>query len=141
MSAAQLLIIALCGVFGYWFVSKFLKDSDPGTDGGAKTQSPDPHGQKSDGQFGGWDREQWQQQKHQQQTSGDMPGSDKPAEWHEILGVSPTASLDEIKRAYRGLISQYHPDRVDGMAPEVRELCENKSKELNAAYQKALTKR
>lgn len=141
MSAAQFLIIALCGAFGYWFVSKFLKDSDQGGDGDANKRPPDPQGQHSDDQFGGWDREQWQQQKRQQQTSGDEPAAEKPAEWHEILGVSPTASLDEIKRAYRGLISQYHPDRVDGMAPEVRALCESKSKEINAAYEKALTKR
>jgi hypothetical protein len=33
-------------------------------------------------------------------------------EAHEILGVSPKASLDQIQQAYRDLMKRYHPDRV-----------------------------
>ncbi len=31
---------------------------------------------------------------------------------HEILGVSPQASPEEIQSAYRSLMKRYHPDRV-----------------------------
>ena len=53
---------------------------------------------------------------------------------HEVLGVEPDASQEEIKRAYQQKIRQYHPDRVANAAPELQELAEKRSKELNAAY-------
>jgi hypothetical protein len=58
-----------------------------------------------------------------------------------ILGVSPDASLNDIRRNYRRKILQYHPDRVAGLAPAVRELAETRSKRLNAAYAEAMRKR
>lgn len=45
--------------------------------------------------------------------------------WHRVLNINPDASVDEIRAAYQGLISQYQSD-------------ERKSKEIRAAYQEAL---
>ena len=42
--------------------------------------------------------------------------------------------MSRVKSAYRRLIAQYHPDKVATLAPEFRALAEEKSKELNAAY-------
>ncbi len=47
-------------------------------------------------------------------------------DYYDILGVSRTASADEIKRSYRKLAQQYHPDK--GGDPE-------RFKEVNEAYQ------
>jgi len=50
-------------------------------------------------------------------------------DYYEILGVPKTAHLDEIKRAYRKLALQYHPDRNKSKEAEV------KFKEINKAYE------
>jgi molecular chaperone DnaJ len=49
-------------------------------------------------------------------------------DYYEVLGVPRTASVDEIKDAYRKLAMQYHPDR--NKAPEAEE----KFKEISEAY-------
>lgn len=48
---------------------------------------------------------------------------------YKVLGVSPDASEDEIKKAYRALAKKYHPD-VNNGSPEA----EAKMKEVNEAY-------
>lgn len=48
-------------------------------------------------------------------------------DYYSTLGVSKSASADEIKRAYRKLAHQYHPDKGQGN--------EGKFKEVNEAYQ------
>lgn len=53
---------------------------------------------------------------------------------YEILGIEPTASKEEITRAYRTMAKKYHPDTVADMAPEFRELAEQRMKAINAAY-------
>jgi len=52
-------------------------------------------------------------------------------DYYEILGVKKNASLDDIKKAYRSLALQYHPDRVP---PEKKKESEEKFKEISEAY-------
>lgn len=57
------------------------------------------------------------------------------AAWFQVLGVTEDARTEEITRAYRSLIAQYHPDRVARMGPEIRQLAEEKSQQINSAYE------
>jgi DnaJ-domain-containing protein 1 len=70
---------------------------------------------------------------------GRAPGASPPAtpaidDPYKVLEVEPTASDDAIEAAYRRLIAQYHPDKVDGAAPEIRELAAKRAGAINAAY-------
>jgi hypothetical protein len=52
----------------------------------------------------------------------------------EILGVSTTASAAEIKTAYRNRVKECHPDRFPNMDEPSRQLAEEWTKAINAAY-------
>ncbi len=55
---------------------------------------------------------------------------------YKVLGVSATASDSEVKRAYRRLMNQHHPDKLlsRGMPAAMVALAEQKTHEIRAAY-------
>jgi DnaJ like chaperone protein len=55
---------------------------------------------------------------------------------YAALGVSAEASDDEIKRAYRKLISENHPDKLaaQGLPQSMQEMLEERARQINAAY-------
>ena len=72
------------------------------------------------------------------QESAFQDNPDHLFNWYDVLGVSKEASISDIQQAYRFKMSQYHPDKVSQMGPEIRAVAEKKSKEVNLAYQRAL---
>lgn len=58
---------------------------------------------------------------------------------YKVLGVSPDASDEQIKTAYREMAKKYHPDNYD-QSP-LSELAAEKMKEINEAYDQIVSQR
>ena len=54
--------------------------------------------------------------------------------YYDVLGVSEAASQEEIKAAYRELVRQVHPDSLPNASPYWKQAAEEKTKEINEAY-------
>ena len=57
-------------------------------------------------------------------------------EAYKVLGVSPDATDDDIRKAYRKLALEHHPDRVATLGDDIRKAAEKKFQEINAAKDK-----
>jgi DnaJ like chaperone protein len=54
---------------------------------------------------------------------------------YKILEISPDASNDEIKKAYRNLAKKHHPDMVSNLGPEIQKAAQDKFRKINEAYE------
>jgi DnaJ-domain-containing protein 1 len=114
MSSDEIAVVLICLVGGYWAVSAWLGRKQHSRDAPAYS-APPPATPSS--RFG------------------------ISTTWASTLGVTETATREQIIAAYKQLISEYHPDKVARMGSEIRELAERKSKEINAAYDYAMKQR
>lgn len=62
---------------------------------------------------------------------------------YRVLGVTPQASNEEVKTAYRRLMNQHHPDKLvaRGLPESMIGVAEQKTHEVRAAYEKIKTQR
>lgn len=69
-------------------------------------------------------------------AAGGPPSRQRLDDAYAALGVPPEASDSDVKRAYRKLMSQNHPDKLAarGLPESMREMAEERSREINTAY-------
>jgi DnaJ like chaperone protein len=55
---------------------------------------------------------------------------------YKILEIEPTASNEDVKKAYRKMAMKYHPDKVSHLGDDFRKSADEKFKKVNEAYEK-----
>lgn len=126
MSSTEILAIVFGLFLGYLLVGQFLTGKKHKIAQAQSNQEPSHRHEGRANREAGQDR----------RPAEDARPSSQP--WHEVLNISRTAEIDEIKRAYRSMMSQYHPDKVAALGPELQALCERKAKQINKAYDQAI---
>lgn len=78
---------------------------------------------------------------HQQGARGHATSSQSTAKQlsnaYKVLGVTENQSKADIKKAYRKLMAQHHPDKLvaKGLPPEMMEVAKQKAQDIQAAYE------
>jgi DnaJ like chaperone protein len=77
------------------------------------------------------------QQKHYSNDSNQPHGQSQITNAYVVLGVKESACDDEIKKAYRRLMNQHHPDKLisKGLPEEMIQVATDKSKQIQKAYE------
>jgi DnaJ like chaperone protein len=60
---------------------------------------------------------------------------------YKVLEISPDATDEEVKAAYRKMAVKYHPDKVEHLGPEVQKSAKEKFQQLQAAYEEIKKRR
>jgi len=70
--------------------------------------------------------------------SAPQPAVDRLGEAYEVLGVSHTANDHDVRKAYRRLMNQNHPDKLlaKGLSESMTKVAEEKTRQIRAAYER-----
>ncbi len=76
------------------------------------------------------------QHQQQQRTRSSYTNATSMQDAYGVLGVSPSASVADIKKAYRKLMNQHHPDKLAarGLPEGMMKLAKEKTQQITAAY-------
>lgn len=66
-------------------------------------------------------------------STGRRSSADELSAAYKVLEISPSATDDEVKAAYRKMALKHHPDKVASLGEDIRKAAEAKFQEINAA--------
>jgi hypothetical protein len=67
-------------------------------------------------------------------AQADAPAIKDERHYGRVLGLCGQVTLEDVKKRYRELVAQYHPDKVNHLGPKLKQVAEEEMKEINAAY-------
>ncbi len=67
-------------------------------------------------------------------TAGTRPRQDESDDSYAVLGLTPGATIQEIRAAWRSRAAQSHPDKVAHLGPEARQAANERMSQINRAY-------
>lgn len=78
----------------------------------------------------------YQQQGQYQDNQSYSPSAPSLDDAYKVLGVSASDEQNTVKRAYRKLMNEHHPDKLvaKGLPPEMMEVAKEKAQQIQAAY-------
>lgn len=68
-------------------------------------------------------------------------GGANTSDAYKVLGISPDATDEEVRKAYRDLVKQNHPDRVATLGEDIKVAAQRKMQEINEAKEKIFKER
>ena len=77
--------------------------------------------------------ENFQQKKTKDQNDAKQGKNDKY--FRTFFGLTEAHTIEDIKRRYKELVAQYHPDKVNHLGEEIKKTAENETKKINEAYE------
>lgn len=111
----NIFILLACAVLGFWLVGVLFDKRKAEADKSSRTRREAPSDSKPD-------------------PEPARQAEDPVREACRILDLNRPFTAEQLRAAYRQRISQYHPDKVSGLGPELREIAERKAKEINVAF-------
>ena len=83
----------------------------------------------------------WQAEYRFHQTSNGLKTSITDA--YHLVCINPESTYHEVKRAYRKLMNEHHPDKLvaKGLPPEMMEIANRKAQDIQAAYDRVKSER
>ena len=79
---------------------------------------------------------EWAREEEQRRQQASQQTNENETDWaYDIFGLRSNVTKDQVKARYYELIKQYHPDKLGQATAAQRDLIEEKTKEINRAYE------